>query len=488
MSFSIKPISNELPGVSSRNHYPRIPMPEVMTTGFFTVDTNWMVTHWNKAAENLTGVKAQDMLGLNLWEAFGGAIPPQFHSAFHKVFLQELSIPAVTQWGELGEWRDVVTYLFRDRFSVSFTSNHHPVQEQTPEDRLSVINELYRCVTEVTEDCLWEWDLTTEEFFWIDGGHQRVFGYPIVNAIVPQHFWESCLHPEDKARILTRLKEVLSSGRATTWEDEYRFKKSDDQYAYVRDRAHIIYDKENEKCRMIGSTQDITARRLAEIELLETEKHLGQERLDKQKEITDAVLMAQERERAEIGKEMHDNLNQILGAAKMYIELAKTDEENRAMCLNKASEFLVTVIEAIRNISKTLTVPGKHIMGLAESIDMLLDDVVVLRPMKIEFIKKGLREESLSEKLRLDILRIVQEGMNNILKHADADTASISLTQEESKLELQIEDDGKGCKISKDTEGIGMMNIRSRVASHHGEISIASHPGKGFSLNVKLPL
>ena len=92
----------------------------------------------------------------------------------------------------------------------------------------------------------------------------------------------------------------------------------------------------------------MTATRLAEVQLLESERRLGQEM-------------------TEIGKELHDNLSQILGAAKMYIELAKTDDENRELCLNKASAFLVTVIEALRKISKNLMVPGNNSMGLAEN-------------------------------------------------------------------------------------------------------------------------
>ena len=67
-----------------------------------------------------------------------------------------------------------------------------------PEQQLKVLNELYRFVTEVTNDCLWEWDLQNKEMFWIDGGHKRVFGYPIENTLIPQSFWEELLHPDDK--------------------------------------------------------------------------------------------------------------------------------------------------------------------------------------------------------------------------------------------------------------------------------------------------
>jgi PAS domain S-box-containing protein len=468
--------------------FPDIPMTEIIPNGFFVVNNRWIVKHWNKAAEGLLAVKAVDIVGRNLWEVFAGIIPLQFYTVYHKAFLQDIPVHFVEYWEEMGSWFDVVTYYYEDSLSVSFKHSHQPVDQELPERRLKTLNELYRYVTEVTNDCLWEWDLCVKELFWIDGGHKRVFGYPIENAIIPQHFWENRLHPEDKLRVLQKISEIISAGTATVWEDEYRFRKADGQYAYVQDRAHILYGKDGRASRMIGATCDITARKLAEIHLVESERNLGRERLSKQKEVTDAVLSAQERERADIGKELHDNLNQILGAAKMYIELAKTDEENREMCLNKSSGYLMTVIEAIRKISKVLTIPEKHIMGLSESINILLDDLIVVHPIKIEFTESDVDESRLSEKLRLDILRIVQEQLNNILKHAKASSASINLTQQTAEIVLQIVDDGDGCEIQQKDSGIGITNIKSRVESHNGKVTIASNPGKGFELKVELPL
>jgi signal transduction histidine kinase len=221
---------------------------------------------------------------------------------------------------------------------------------------------------------------------------------------------------------------------------------------------------------------------------VESERNLGRERLSKQKEVTDAALSAQERERADIGKELHDNLNQILGAAKMYIELAKTDEENREMCLDKSSGHLVTVIEAIRKISKVLTFPEKQVMGLSESINILLDDLIVIQPLKIEFTENDVDEKLLSEKIRLDIFRIVQEQLNNILKHANASFATINLTQQTSHIVLQIVDDGDGYETLRESKGVGLINIKNRAESHNGKVTIISGPGKGFQLRVELPL
>ena len=463
------------------------PITEIITNGFFTVDQHWTVKYWNKAAETLLGVSAADIIGKNLWQEFAGALPVDFYAVYHNAFIQDIPAHFEEYWGEMGAWFDVITYHCDDTLSVSFRSHSHPAHPGRLEQQLKVMNELYQFVTEVTNDCLWEWDLTTRELFWIDGGHKRVFGFQIVNALIPQSFWENHLHPDDKVRILNRLNKILSEGSDSTWEDEYRFQRADGDYAYVHDRAHIIYDADGVTRRMIGATQDITVRKSAELNLLESEKNLERERLTRQKALTHAALVAQENERSEIGKELHDNLNQILGAAKLYIEMAKTDEENREMCLEKSSGFIMTVIEEIRRISKTLSTPGM-IMGLFESIKILLDDLTTVHAIKIDFQEHGDNEEHLDEKLQLTIFRIVQEQLNNILKHANATRATINLTKEKNEIVLVISDNGNGCDILKKENGVGIANIKSRAELYNGTVTTVSKPGEGYELKVVLRL
>jgi len=463
------------------------PITEIITNGFFTVDQHWTVKYWNKAAEKLLGVPARDIIGKNLWEEFAGAIPMDFYAVYHNSFIQDIPVHFEEYWGKMGAWFDVITYHCEDTLSVSFRSRNHRAHSGRLQQTLKMMNELYQFVTEVTNDCLWEWDLQTRELFWIDGGHKRVFGYPIINALIPQSFWEIHLHPDDKIRILNRLHRILTEGSDSLWEDEYRFQRADGSYAYVHDRAHIIYDEDMVARRMIGATQDISVRKAAEFKLLESETKLMEERLTRQKEVTYAVLAAQENERSEIGKELHDNLNQILGAAKLYIEMAKTDDENREMCLEKSSGFIVNVIEEIRRISKTLLTPGM-VMGLFDSIKNLSDDLIMAHALKIEFQEAGIDEENLDERLQITIFRIVQEQLNNILKHAKATCATINLTRQGNEIILLISDNGNGCNVLEEEKGIGIINIKSRAELYHGSVTIVSKPGEGYALKVVLPM
>lgn len=465
-----------------RNRYMESPVTETLTNGFFSVDRNWKVKYWNKAAEKLLGVSAAEMVGENIWEKFAGMIPLEFYKVYQNAFLQNIPVHFEEYWGEMGAWFSVVTYHCDDTLSVSFKSSNKPHAEypENPYQRLKVLAELYKFVTEITNDCLWEWDLENKELFWIDGGHKRVLGYPIENSLIPQSFWEACLHPDDRERVLFKLNSTIADSDTDTWQDEYRFKKANGGYVHVFDRGHIVY-QEGKASRMIGATQDITDRVLLE-------KKLSEEIVIKQRDITRAVLSAQENERTEIGKELHDNLNQMLAITKMYIEMAKTDVEKRDFYLNKSSDLVVTVIEEIRVLTKKLIVPGIEIIGLFDNIRNLVDDLLLINPIMIDFSTLDLQEAAIDEKLQLNIYRIVQEQLNNILKHSKATHAAIELRKAANNIILTISDNGIGCDTAKKKNGVGIRNISSRAELCKGNMEVVSKPGKGYLLKVVLPL
>jgi len=484
MGVQLKSINNGHEIVPKKNGYTGKPITETITNGFFTVNRNWTVIYWNKAAEELLGVSANNIMGKNIWNVFVGIIPLNFYVVYHKAFLHDVPVHFTEYWAEKESWFDVVTYHCDDTLSVSFKNSsreQRPDHPTHPRQQLRILNELYRFVTEVTNDCLWEWNFQTKEIFWVDGGHKRSFGYPIENALIPQRFWENKIHPDDRVRVLSGLNSIISTGVATVWEEDYRFQKLNGEYAYVHDRGHFIHEEGLPVKRMIGATQDITKRKVSELNLV-------QERISRQQEITGAVLAAQEKEREEIGRELHDNLSQVLGATKMYIELAKTDEENRKLCLEKSTAYIVQVIEEIRKISKTLIAPGM-IMGLADNINMLLDDMRITHPLIVDFNSKNTIEEDIPEKLKLDIFRIVQEQLNNIVKHSLATHASIHLiTRVQKSITLVISDNGKGSDLSVVQKGVGIINIKSRAERNRGTVFINSAPGKGYGIKVIFPL
>ncbi len=463
-------------------NYRAAPLADTLRTGYFTVDATWVVLNWNRAAEIMLKVAAKDIVGQDLWSKFSGIIPTELLSIHQRGFQKDVHVHFQEYWGELGGWFDVITYHCDNTFSVSFKSNRAQAElPEGPVQRLKVLTELYRFVTEITNDCLWEWNLLAKNIFWIDGGHKRVFGYQVENALVPQIFWESLIHPDDKEHVLEALRQIMATGTSSHWEVEYRFKTNDGNYLHVHDRGHIIYNEDGKISRIIGATNDVSEKILLE-------KKLGRERLAKQREITDAVLRSQEKEREIIATELNENLNQLLVTAKWNIQLAQSDSAKADICLDNAVEYLNKVIGEIKRIYKTLVIPDKAIFGLFGNVKKLIEDLGKNYPVIFKFNEGGIdEEEDLPENMQHDIFRIIQEQLNNIIKHAHAENACIDLKKLQNKIILTISDDGIGSKPGTEKKTVGLINIRSRVELYDGTLTIASKTGEGYNLKVVLP-
>jgi PAS domain S-box-containing protein len=459
------------------------PVIETLTNGYFILDDKWTVRHWNKAAEKLLNVAEEDIIGKNLWEYFAYCIPVEFYAVYNNAFISDIPKNFREYWGEKGAWFDVTTWHGENTLCVSFKKVPEYAFEnvETTRERLKTITELYKFVTEVTNDCLWEWDLRTNEIFWIDGGHKRVFGYPIENSLVPVSFWEKCIHPDDRSRVLGKLNKVISKGAESKWEDEYRFRKADGEYSMVCDRGHIVFDENNFAARIIGATQDISKRHLLE-------NQLAAQKTTQQQEITSAVITALENERTSIGTQLYDNLAQLMATTKMCLQMVKRTQVNREANIEKAIGYVEQVIKTTRKISKALIIPPSHIISLSDNIRILIADIVADSPIVIKFLETSMSETELPGEWQINIFRIIQDQMNNIIKHSGATKASITLSRFEQEIILLIKDNGNGYGASKEEIGVGIINIKARMALCNGSLTIKTRPGSGYELRASFPL
>jgi signal transduction histidine kinase len=249
---------------------------------------------------------------------------------------------------------------------------------------------------------------------------------------------------------------------------------------YIFVESKFEFDPDGNPVGLHGIMHDVT-----ETALLE--KRLVEERLNRQREITEAVMAAQEKERAFIGWELQENISQILAASKIYIKLASTNASNKKLYLSKSCMMVQDAIDEVRKISKPLVIPSAHFIGLYGRIRNLLTDMKEINSVTIDFQANDVEEDALDEKLQLTLFRIVQEQVANILKHAKAPMATISLTRERDQIILLISDNGTGCDISEKTKGVGIINIRTRTEANRGNLSILTKPGEGYELKVALP-
>ena len=226
----------------------------------------------------------------------------------------------------------------------------------------------------------------------------------------------------------------------------------------------------------------------AAMDKFEADAALTRQRVLQEKLIVRSSIKAQEKVRNEIGIELHDNINQILAASKLFLDKALKQKPEQEELLIRCKEHLVNAIEEIRRLSHQTVTPSLDSISLGQIITDLVDDVHQTSPLQISFAANNLDEEQLSRDLKLTMYRIVQEQINNILKHSEAKNAYIRIYQEANFVILLIGDDGKGANLDEKTSGIGLNNIKSRIEYFDGELNIQAASGNGFTLKAKIPL
>lgn len=217
------------------------------------------------------------------------------------------------------------------------------------------------------------------------------------------------------------------------------------------------------------------------------ERRLSKERELRQQEITQAAVTAQEQERLHIGRELHDNINQILATVRLYIEYALSNQAMHDQLLKSAKELVLSAVNEIRNLSKSLLPPSVGEKGLAASLDDLFNSIRKINKYSFN-TNWAMEEERLPENLKLTIFRIVQEQLNNILKHARASKIDATITMNNGQLILRMRDDGRGFDPAINAKGVGLKNIRSRAELHKGQMKLKTVEGRGTELMVTFHL
>ncbi|MBI5370807.1 MAG: PAS domain S-box protein [Sphingobacteriales bacterium] len=246
--------------------------------------------------------------------------------------------------------------------------------------------------------------------------------------------------------------------------------------------AEPVLDPEGALINMICSFADITEQKKLSQKLIDQE-------IQKQKQVTQATIDAQEKERREIGKELHDNINQHLNTTRLYLEVAKEKAGAEVLeMISLAHKNLAGIINEIRHLSQSLVPPTLGDLGLAESIQDLCDALRRSHKFSIEFNCRHFEEEDIPGNLRLSLFRIIQEEISNIIRHSAATHIMIRLQSDAEHIFLTIMDNGKGFDPRTAREGLGLSNIRTRTALFNGKMELKTAPGEGCELTVIIPL
>lgn len=243
-----------------------------------------------------------------------------------------------------------------------------------------------------------------------------------------------------------------------------------------------ILDEKGNIRHVVCSVMNLTERKKLEQKLIT-------EQVSHQRQLTQATIDGQENERSSIGKELHDNIGQQLTTIKLFLDYAKsTADEATSEMVNMALKGVMDVINDVRSMSRSLVPFTLKDLGLVDSINELIEAFMRTKVVRIEFEHIEFDEQLLPENQKLSLFRIVQEQLNNIIKHSGAQNVCIKLFCKIDELILEIKDDGKGFNTDSMRRGIGILNIKNRAELFNGEAEISSKPGEGCALKVSFPL
>jgi signal transduction histidine kinase len=219
------------------------------------------------------------------------------------------------------------------------------------------------------------------------------------------------------------------------------------------------------------------------------ERQLDEERKEQKNRILKASINAQEKERSKMGRELHDNVNQVLTTVKLYNEIcfAADQSANKAL-LQKSIEQVNYCINELRRISKQLSPPGIDEVSLKELIRDLINSINATSKVDISLYTFGIKEEKLTEEIQTAIHRITQEQITNVLKYAYASSVEVFLVGTSQHIALKISDNGVGFDLQQKRKGIGIQNMINRAEALGGKIEFITAKGEGCTLMVELPL
>lgn len=205
-----------------------------------------------------------------------------------------------------------------------------------------------------------------------------------------------------------------------------------------------------------------------------------------QKKLAETIIMAQEAERKRLAQELHDNVNQLLATAKLFLGGLKTCDARDIEFKTKISQYIDMAFAEIRSLSHSLAVPHFERTKLTDSLMKIVTDIRSVGVFTIfsDFDEKA---EMLDHSKKMNLFRIFQEQIKNTIRYSHATFIQTRLFFDNNNLHMIIKDNGIGFDLDKKGVGSGIYNICERAELCGGTATITTSPGQGCKLEIIIP-
>ena len=338
--------------------------------------------------------------------------------------------------------------------------------------------ERHRNLVETIEELIWEIDVTGR-YTYISSQSRDLYGFEPEEVIGRGIF--AFMPPEERDRVAELFDQIVIAQNPFFSLESVVIHKNGHP-VFLENRGYPFFSPDRTLLGYRGISINITARKQAEKQI-----HT----------LTQELIEAQENERQRISRELHDRIAQDLSSSKIACDLLLNNDQVAVTeimpKISEISKILNTTILSVRDLAYDLRSPGLEELGLTNTIFLFSEEFSEKSGVAIDFHYAGIDSLSLRFDAEINIFRLIQEGLNNIWKHAEASHAVVRLVGASPNIILRIEDDGIGFDVKKrrdtaiDEKRMGLRSMEERVHLLRGEMTIRSKPEEGTIILVKFP-
>jgi PAS domain S-box-containing protein len=450
---------------------------EAAPDAMVVVDQAGRIVLINAQTERLFGYQREEILG----QPVGVLIPQRFrerHQAHRLTFFSEPRVrPMGAQLQLSGLRKDGTEFEVEISLSPIKTSEGILVtsairditERKQAEHALRESEQRFRLAAQTGKMYSFEWDVTTDV---VIRSPERI---KVLGATEPLRLnhrqFVDTIHPDDRPKFAGTIAALTPEN--PTAEVIYRVCGSDGVLVWLKNSGRAFFDSERRMLRVIGMVADITDLKRAEESVAE---------------MTRKLVEAQEQERARIGRELHDDINQRLAMLSVELEQLQhnpSEFQNQVQELRKQTSEILNDVQAL---SHDLHSSKLDYLGLVAGIKSWCKEFAERQKLDIDF--RGDVSSPLPRELGITLFRVLQEALQNVVKHSGAMRVEVQLREDSSWVHLLISDPGKGFDVEAASQGrgLGLTSMRERVRLMNGTMAIDSMPMGGTNIHVRVPL
>jgi signal transduction histidine kinase len=268
-----------------------------------------------------------------------------------------------------------------------------------------------------------------------------------------------------------------------------------------KDKQIILQESKLQKSTFLNYTLVGSAAILLIISLLTYRNYKQKQKLQQQRiselethqqlTATEAVLKGEEQERTRLAKDLHDGLGGMLSGIKYSLNTMKGNlimTPDNVQAFERSMDMLDSSIKEMRRVAHNMMPESLVKFGLDTALKDFCNEINNSGALAISYQSIGVANATIEPTTAITVYRIVQELINNTMKHAAAKTAIVQVTKSDTHLSVTVEDDGNGFNttILKQAKGIGWSNIQNRVEFLKGTVDVQSEKGKGTSVHIEM--